>query len=196
MHLYCGIDWATEHHDVAVVNDDGRVVARGRVDNDAAGFAELLTLLAEAGDTAEHPIPVAIETDRGLWIAALRATGRAIYPINPLAASRYRARHQVSGAKSDATDAVLLANILRTDPGAHRVLPADTKPPRRSGCWPAPSRTPCGHVNRSATKSGICSKTSTPRRWPRSPTCPRVDWPAATPAPSWRPHPLPPKPRS
>ena len=127
MHLYCGIDWATEHHDVAVVNDDGRVVARGRVDNDAAGFAELLTLLAEAGDTAEHPIPVAIETDRGLWIAALRATGRAIYPINPLAASRYRARHQVSGAKSDATDAVLLANILRTDPGAHRVLPADTE---------------------------------------------------------------------
>ena len=57
MHLYCGIDWATEHHDVAVVNDDGRVVARRRVDNDAAGFAELLTLLAEAGDTAEHPIP-------------------------------------------------------------------------------------------------------------------------------------------
>ena len=49
MHLYCGIDWATAHHDVAVVDDDGRVVARGRVDNDAAGFAQLLTLLAEAG---------------------------------------------------------------------------------------------------------------------------------------------------
>ena len=60
-------------------------------------------------------------------MAALRATGRAIYPINPLAASRYRARHQVSGAKSDAADAVLLANIVRTDPGAHRVLPADTE---------------------------------------------------------------------
>ena len=127
MHLYCGIDWATEHHDIVVIDGDGRVVARRRVDNDAAGFTELLTLLAEAGDTAEHPIPVAIETDRGLFVAALRATGRAIYPINPLAASRYRARHQVSGAKSDATDAVLLANILRTDPDAHRVLPADTE---------------------------------------------------------------------
>ena len=53
MHLYCGIDWATEHHDVAVVDADGRVVARRRVDNDAAGFAQLLTLLAEAGDTAD-----------------------------------------------------------------------------------------------------------------------------------------------
>jgi transposase len=125
--LYCGIDWATDHHDVAVVDDDGRIVARGRVDNDAAGFAQLLTLLAEAGDTAVNPIPVAIETDRGLWVAALRATGRVIYPINPLAASRYRARYAVSGAKSDATDAVLLANIIRTDPDAHRPLPADTE---------------------------------------------------------------------
>jgi hypothetical protein len=95
--LFCGIDWATAHHDVAVIDGDGRVVARGRVGNDAAGFAQLLTLLAQAGDTPEDPIPVAIETDRGLWVAALRATGRVIYPINPLAASRYRTRYAVSG---------------------------------------------------------------------------------------------------
>jgi transposase len=125
--VYCGIDWATDHHDVAVVDGDGRVVGRRRVDNDAAGFAELLTLLAEAGDDPEHSIPVAIETDHGLWVAALRATGRVIYPINPLVASRYRTRYAVSGAKSDATDAVLLANIVRTDPDAHRPLPADTE---------------------------------------------------------------------
>ena len=126
MALYCGIDWATDHHDVAVINGDGQVVARGRVGNDAAGFAQLLTLLAQAGDSSAHPIPVAIETDHGLWVAALRETGRAIYPINPLAASRYRSRYAVSGAKSDATDAVLLANIVRTDRDAHRQLPADT----------------------------------------------------------------------
>jgi transposase len=125
--LYCGIDWATAHHDVAVVDDNGNVVARGRVSNDAAGFAQLLTLLAQAGDSAEDPIPVGIETDHGLWVAALRATGRVIYPINPLTASRYRARYAVSGAKSDATDAVLLANIMRTDRQAHRPLPADTE---------------------------------------------------------------------
>ncbi len=127
MGLYCGIDWATTHHDIAIVDDDGKVVVRGRVGNDAAGFAALLTLLADAGDTATHPIPVGIETDRGLWVAALRETGRVIYPINPLAASRYRARYTLSGAKSDATDAVLLANIIRTDPSAHRPLPADTE---------------------------------------------------------------------
>ena len=127
MPLFCGIDWATEHHDVAVIDADGRVVASGRVGNDAAGFAALLTLLAEAGDSAKDPIPIGIEIDHGLWVAALRVTGRVIYPINPLAASRYRARYAVSGAKSDATDAVLLANIVRTDSGAHRPLPADTE---------------------------------------------------------------------
>jgi transposase len=125
--LYCGIDWATDRHDVAVVDGDGHVVARGRVSNDAAGFAQLLTLLAQAGDSAEDPIPVAIETDRGLWVVAVRETGRVIYPINPLAASRYRSRYALSGAKSDATDAVLLANVIRTDPDAHRPLPADTE---------------------------------------------------------------------
>jgi transposase len=125
--LYCGIDWATAHHDVAVVDADGLVVARARVGNDAAGFAQLLTLLAEAGDSADEPIPVAIETDRGLVVAALRETGRGIYPINPLVASRYRSRYAVSGAKSDATDAVLLANNIHTDAAAHRPLPADTE---------------------------------------------------------------------
>lgn len=127
MPLFCGIDWANAHHDVAVIDGDGRVVARGRISNDAPGFAALLTLLAEAGDSAADPIPVGIETDHGLWVAALRETGRAIYPINPLAASRYRTRYGLSGAKSDATDAVLLANIVRTDPDAHRPLPADTE---------------------------------------------------------------------
>lgn len=127
MRLYCGIDWAEAHHDVAVVDDTGEVVARARIGTDSAGYAQLLDLLAQAGDTAEDPIPMAIETDRGLLVAALRTTGRSIYPINPLSASRYRARRQVSGAKSDAMDAVMLADILRTDAASHRPLPADTE---------------------------------------------------------------------
>lgn len=125
--LFCGIDWSEQHHDVAVVDASGWVVVRERVSNDAAGFARLLGLLAEAGESAEALIPVAIETDHGLWVACLRASGRVIYPINPLAASRYRSRHSPSGAKADRTDAVMLANIIRTDANAHRVLPADSE---------------------------------------------------------------------
>ena len=127
MKLFCGIDWAEAHHDVAIINDAGEVLVAGRIGDTAEGFTRLLAMLAEAGDTAEAPTPVAIETDRGLLVAALRATDRTIYAINPLSASRYRSRHQVSGAKSDPADAVLLANIIRTDAAAHRPLPADTE---------------------------------------------------------------------
>src|SRR5262249_27676026 len=62
-----------------------------------------------------------------LLVACLRATGRKVYPINPMAVARYRDRHSVAGRKSDHGDAVVLANVLRTDAHAHRLLPADTE---------------------------------------------------------------------
>src|ERR1700739_3099781 len=57
----------------------------------------------------------------------LRASGRPIYPINPMKVARYRERTSMSGKKSDHGDAVTLANILRTDIDSHRRLPADTE---------------------------------------------------------------------
>jgi Transposase len=75
----CGIDWAERHHDVALVDTHGHLVAKRRIADDAAGFQELVALLADAGDSETNPIPVAIETPRGLRVAALRATGRAVY---------------------------------------------------------------------------------------------------------------------
>jgi transposase len=127
MDVYCGIDWAEDHHDVALVNRDGQLLARRRISDDAAGLAQLLALLAEHGDSLEDPVPVAIETPRGLLVACLRATGRPVYPVNPMAVARYRDRHSVAGRKSDHGDAVVLANVLRTDLHAHRPLPADTE---------------------------------------------------------------------
>ncbi|MFD7284245.1 IS110 family transposase, partial [Streptomyces sp. NPDC059862] len=127
MSALCGIDWASDHHDVVLVDDTGSLLARARIDDSADGLAQLLALLAEHGDTAENPIPVAIETSRGLLVACLRATGRPIYAINPMAAARYRDRHTVARKKSDHLDAMVLANILRTDASAHRQLPADSE---------------------------------------------------------------------
>jgi transposase len=127
LRVFCGIDWAEAHHDIALVDDQGTLIAKRRISDDAAGFAALITLLADAGDSADDPIPVAIETNRGLLVACLRATGRKVYAINPMAVSRYRDRHSVSCKKSDAGDALVLANILRTDMAAHRPLPADSE---------------------------------------------------------------------
>src|SRR3954447_19780527 len=100
MNVFCGIDWAEDHHDVSLVDADGKVVGKRRISDDVAGFAQLLQLLADAGDSAEDPIPVAIETSRGLLVACLRATGRQVYAINPKAVDRYRDRHSLARKKS------------------------------------------------------------------------------------------------
>ena len=125
--IWCGIDWAERHHDVALVDDVGKLIAKLHIDDDAAGFARLLTLLAEHGAGPETPVPIAMETAHGLLAAALVAAGYRLFPINPMAVARYRDRYSVSRAKSDAGDAFVLANILRTDLDAHRPLPDDSE---------------------------------------------------------------------
>jgi len=121
--LTCGIDWAEAHHDVALVDESGAVVAKKRVSADLSGFTELLELIAEHGGDPSGT-PVAIETDKNLFVVALAAAGFTVFPINPKALARYRERHSQSGAKSDPADAATLANVVRTDRHVHRPLPA------------------------------------------------------------------------
>jgi hypothetical protein len=98
--IFVGDDWAEDHHDIEVLDADGRSVVRRRLPEGVAGIAALHGLIAEhAVDPAE--VAVGIETDRGLWVAALVAAGYQVFAVNPLAVARYRERHVVSGAKSD-----------------------------------------------------------------------------------------------
>lgn len=127
MPIWCGIDWASDHHDVAIIDDDGRLLAKRRISDDPPGFRLLLEMLAEHGAGPDSPVPIAIETARGLLPAAIIAAGYPVFSINPLAASRYRDRHSVSRAKSDPGDALVLANILRTDHDQHRAVPDDSE---------------------------------------------------------------------
>ncbi len=121
MKLTCGVDWAEAHHDVALVDEDGVVVARSRISTCATGFGTLLTLIADHGGSVEDT-PIAIETDKNLLVVALADAGFALYPINPRAVARYRERHGQAGSKSDPGDAAVLAHILRTDRHMHRRL--------------------------------------------------------------------------
>ncbi len=123
MTITCGIDWAEAHHDVALVDAEGKVLARSRIGGDVAGFTALVELIAEHGGCPEDT-QVAMETDKNLLVVALAGAGFTVYPINPRAVARYRERHGQAGGKSDPGDAVVLANILRTDLHMHRPLPA------------------------------------------------------------------------
>ena len=98
--ITCGIDWAEAHHDVALVDAVGATVAKLRIDTGLAGFTALMALIAEHTDDPES-VPVAIETDKNLIVAALQAAGLTVYAINPRAVARYRERSAQAGGKSD-----------------------------------------------------------------------------------------------
>jgi len=123
--IFVGDDWAEDHHDVYLMDEAGRRLASRRLPEGLTGIRGLHELIAGHAEEPEQAV-IGIETDRGLWVAALVAAGYQVYAINPLAVAHYRDRHHVSGAKSDASDAKLLADLVRTDRHNHRPIAGDS----------------------------------------------------------------------
>src|ERR1700758_5318450 len=123
--IFVGDDWAEQHHDVYLMDEAGRRLASRRLPEGRAGIRQLHELIAAHAEEPDQAV-VGIETDRGLWVAALSGAGYQVYAVNPLAVARYRDRHHVSGAESDASDAKLLADLVRTDRHNHRLIAGDS----------------------------------------------------------------------
>lgn len=123
--IFVGNDWAEDHHDVYVMDQQGSKLAAKRLGEGIEGVSTFHALLAAHVEDPTQ-VRIGIETDRGLWVNALVAAGYQVYSINPKAAARYRDRHHVSGAKSDASDAKMLADLVRTDAHNHRLVAGDS----------------------------------------------------------------------
>jgi transposase len=123
--IYLGIDWAEDHHDLCLLDDAGERLAAARVPDGVEGLRRLHELVALHAENADV-IVVGIETDRGLLVQGLVASGYTVYAINPYAVSRYRDRHTTSGGKSDRGDAKILADLVRTDRHNHRQIAGDS----------------------------------------------------------------------
>ena len=123
--IFVGDDWAEGHHDVCLMDEAGTRLAARRLPEGLPGVAVLHEMVAEHTSDAGEVV-VGIETDRGLWVAALVGAGYRVYAINPKAVSRYRDRHSLAGAKSDRGDAKLLADLVRTDRHNHRRVAGDS----------------------------------------------------------------------
>jgi transposase len=123
--IFVGDDWAEAHHDVHLMNEAGDRLAVRRLPEGLEGIGRLHELVAGFADDPSEVV-VGIETDRGLWVQTLVAAGYQVYAINPLAVTRYRDRHNVAGAKSDAGDAKVLADLVRTDRHNHRPIAGDS----------------------------------------------------------------------
>ena len=123
--IFAGVDWAEAGHAVHVEDEQGRRLAGGKLADGIEGIARLHELVAaHAGEPGE--VVIGIETDRGLFVAALIAAGYQVFAVNPMSVARYRGRHSVSGAKSDPGDAKVLAGLVRTDRHNHRPAVPDS----------------------------------------------------------------------
>jgi transposase len=111
--VFIGWDWATETHDVTVMDESGNRIDRWEFAHTEEGFVTTLARLRKHGAPAD--LPVAIETNRGLAVDRLLAAGHPVVPVHPNAFHAMRARWGASKAKTDAGDSMKLADYLRTD---------------------------------------------------------------------------------
>jgi transposase len=116
--VFVGLDWAVRTHAVCVIDAAGAVLERFEIAHDRDGLAALLRRLARWGSR----LRIAIERPSGLIVDALVDAGHQVFPIHPNAVKASRPRYRSHGAKSDASDAYLLADLLRTDGQRWRAL--------------------------------------------------------------------------
>jgi transposase len=116
--VFVGLDWAVHTHALCIIDTAGSVLERFEVAHDRNGLAELMRRLACRGER----LRIAIERPSGLIVDALVDAGHEVFPIHPNAVKASRPRYRSHGAKSDASDAYLLADLLRTDGHRWRAL--------------------------------------------------------------------------
>lgn len=109
--VFTGVDWAAENHAVCVMNAAGKIVAQFTAGHSAAGIAMLIHRLAKFGDPGD--VPVAIERPDGRLVDLLLEAGHPVVPVKPNAIKAWRDGEVLSGAKSDAGDAAVIAEYLR-----------------------------------------------------------------------------------
>jgi transposase len=109
--FYVGIDWAAETHAVCVMNAEGRIVSEFTIAHSADGIALLIRRLVRIGEAMD--MPIGIERPNGRLVDLLLEAGHPVVPVSPNAIKTWRDGEVLSGAKSDAGDAAVIAEYLR-----------------------------------------------------------------------------------
>jgi transposase len=119
--IIVGIDWARSKHDLILIHQSGEVIHRMQVTHDAQGLDAIAAAIAEH---EPHPdrVRIAIEMHDGALLCWLLQQGYTVFGINPKSAQRARDRYRPAGGKDDASDAFILADMLRTDRGTLRAV--------------------------------------------------------------------------
>lgn len=120
--LFVGVDWATEAHQVCLLDPGGKTVEERSVVHSGTGLGELVECLLFWAGGGPNSVAVAIEVPHGAVVDTLLEHGFQVYSLNPKQLDRFRDRFTVAGAKDDRRDAFVLADSLRTDMRCFRRL--------------------------------------------------------------------------
>ncbi len=118
---FAGVDWATDAHQVAIVDPAGALVAEFSVPHTSAGLSDLCHRLSKA--TVGR---VAIERPDGPVVEALLDSRFDVVVVSSRSIKALRTRYGTAGNKSDRSDAYVLADCLRTDGHRWPSLQPDT----------------------------------------------------------------------
>ena len=124
--VYVGLDWAAETHAICVLDHAGRQLAAFTVEHTADGITSLIHRLSKYGDPAD--VQVGIERPNGRLVDLLLESGHPVVPVSPNAIKTWREGEVLSGAKSDAGDAAVIAEYLRLR--NHRLRPVQPYSPQ------------------------------------------------------------------
>ena len=122
---FVGIDWASDAHEVCIVDREGREIERRTVKHAAPALQTFVEALVERAGGEPSRVVIGIEVPRGASVELLVERGFAVYAINPKQLDRFRDRFTTAGAKDDRLDALVIADSLRTDPKAYRRVQLD-----------------------------------------------------------------------
>ena len=118
---YVGIDWASDHHDIHITDDSAEKLDAFRVKHSLLGMETILRHIYQLTVDRSKAL-FALETDKGLLVNFLLDNGFTVFAINPKSVDRFRDRYDPSRNKTDPIDAMLLADILRTDRHRFRAI--------------------------------------------------------------------------
>jgi transposase len=119
--FYFGIDWSENHHNLCIQSELGATISELELKHTLQGFEQLDLERCKLGVPSADCL-VAIETSHNLLVDYLLDRDYVVYLIPPQATDGYRTRRRSSGARTDETDAAVLAKALRTDRDCHRRL--------------------------------------------------------------------------
>ena len=123
--LFVGIDWATEAHQICLLDPHGQLIRESSVVHSGSAISQFLDWLIGWAQCPPAAIAVAIEVPRGALVETMLERGLSVYSINPKQLDRFRDRYFPAGAKDDRRDAFVLASSLRTDPHCFHPIRVD-----------------------------------------------------------------------